>query len=57
MEVDLVPVDGGIPEIGVSGGVGYDSYGGYGGYGGYDVQGGYEEVEIEQDGGDASYLG
>lgn len=51
MEVDLVPVDGGIPEIGVSGGVGYDSYGGY------DVQGGYEEAEIHQDGGDGSYLG
>lgn len=51
VEVDLVPIDGGTPEIGVSGGVGYDSYGGY------DVQGGYEEVEIEQDGGDASYLG
>lgn len=51
VEVNIGVGDAGIPEIGISGGADYGSYSGY------DAQIGYEEVEIQQDGGDASYLG
>jgi len=48
--VDFSPVDAGIPEIGISGGVDFGSYGGY------EVEADHDDVQIHQDGGDGSYL-